>query len=127
MTGIVCKRCAGADHVLNGHVRGHQRYSCRACGCNFTMTPPRGKPEAMKEAAVALYALGGMSFCGIARLLGVSDVAVLNWVRAKARQVPEPVAQTPADGAKAVVVIDEMWHFLKKSPESCGCGGHSIL
>jgi transposase-like protein len=59
------------------------------------MTPPRGKPPAMKALAMLLYAMGNVSFCSIARILGVSDVAVLNWVRDDARKLPEP--STKAD------------------------------
>src|SRR5271169_1028777 len=86
MSEVCCKRCGAADHMKNGIVRGVQRYLCRSCGCNFTMTPPRGKPPAMKALAVLLYAMGNMSFCAIARILGVSDVAILNWVRDEARK-----------------------------------------
>ena len=111
MDEVCCKRCAAADYMKNGTVRDHQRYRCRSCGCNFTMTPPRGKPPAMKALALLLYAMGGMSFCAIARILGVSDVAVLNWVRDEARQIPEPSTKSE----EVVVTLDEMWHFIKKN------------
>src|ERR1700688_3563287 len=77
MSEVCCKRCGATDHVKNGIVRGFQRYLCLSCGCNFTMTPPRGKPPAMKALALLLYAMGNVSFGSIARILGVSDVAVL--------------------------------------------------
>jgi transposase len=35
------------------------------------------KPAAMKALALLLYAMANVSFCSIARLLKVSDVAVL--------------------------------------------------
>ena len=54
-------------------MRGFQRYLCLSCGCNFTMTPPRGKPPAMKALALLLYAMGNVSFGSIARIPGVSD------------------------------------------------------
>ncbi len=111
MTEICCKRCGAGDFVKNGVVRDMQRYHCRSCGCNFTMTPPRGKPPAMKALAVLLYAMGNMSFCSIARILGVSDVAILNWVRDGARTVPEPSIE--AD--QVVVTLDEMWHLFQKN------------
>jgi hypothetical protein len=57
------------------------------------MTPPRGKPPAMKALALPFYAMGNVSFCSIARVLGVSDVAVLNWVPDEARKRPEPSTQ----------------------------------
>ena len=110
MSEVCCKRCGAADYMKNGIVRGVQRYHCRPCGCNFTMTPPRGKPPAMKALAVLLYAMGNMSFCAIARILGVSDVAILNWVRDEARKVSEPSTK----GEAVVITLDEMWHFVKK-------------
>ncbi len=64
----------------------------------------------MKALALLLYAMGNVSFCLIARLLHVSDVAVLKWVRAEARKLPIPEVA----GETVVVTLDEMWHFLKK-------------
>ena len=83
-----------------------QRYRCRACGCHFTDTPLRGKPPAMKALAVLLYGMGGMSFSGIGRLLGVSDVAVLKWVHAEAAGLPEPEVPTIAAMLRGGIIID---------------------
>src|SRR3954452_13028016 len=110
MATLSCKSCGGTEAAKSGFVRGLQRYRCRSCGCNFTNTPARGKPAATKAMAVLLYAMGNMSFGMIGRILGVSDVSVLRWVRAEAEALPEP--DVPAD--VKVLVIDEMWHFVKK-------------
>ena len=118
MSEVCCKRCGAADHTKNGIVRDVQRYLCRSCGCNFTMTPPRGKPPAMKALAMLLYAMGNVSFCSIARILGVSDVAVLNWIRDEARKLPEPSIKAEV----VVITLDEMWHFVKKRLKNCGFG-----
>jgi transposase-like protein len=75
--------------------------------CNFTATKRRGRPAAIKALATLLYAMGNMSFCGIARLLNVSDVAVLKWIRQAALKLPEPEMVE-------LVMLDEMHHFLKK-------------
>ena len=123
MTEVHCKSCGSVTFVKNGFVRGKQRYRCKACGCNFTDTPLRGKPAAMKALAILLYAMGNMSFLGIARILGVSDVAVMKWVRAEAQSLPEP--EIPAD--VATVSLDEMWHFLEKKRKNSGSGGPLIL
>ena len=123
MDGIVCKRCQGTDYVKRGTVRNLQRYQCKACGCNFTDTPLRGKPPAMKALALMLYAMGNMSFCSIARLLGVSDVAVLKWVRNEARRLPEPAMTAET----VVITLDEIWHFLKKRLASSGFGARMTL
>lgn len=123
MATLSCKSCGGMEATKSGFVRGLQRYRCRACGCNFTKTPPRGKPAAMKAMAVLLYAMGNMSFGMIGRILGVSDVSILRWVRAEAKALPEPAV--PAD--VKVLVLDEMWHFVKKSQTRFGSGAPMIL
>src|ERR1700745_2785342 len=109
MTEIICKRCAGTDYVESGIVRRLQRYKGRTCGCRFTNTPARGKPPEMKALALLLYAMGNMSFCSIARLLGVSDVAVLNWVRNEARQLSEPFVTAET----VILTLYEMVDFFK--------------
>jgi transposase-like protein len=111
MSEIICKSCQATDYVKNGVVRGLQRYCCKECGCNFTATKPRGKPPAMKALAVPLYAMGNTSFGMIARFLGVSDVAVLKWIRAAAEKLPEPEMSAEV----VVLTLDEVWHFLKKT------------
>jgi transposase len=64
-----------------------------------------------------------MSFCSIARLLGVSDVAVLNWIRDEAQKLPEPKGESE----QVIVTLDEMWHFIQKKLVSSGFGGPTTL
>ena len=113
-----CKRCGSEQHVKNGFMKGLQRYRCKACGLNFTATPPRGMPLAMKVTAVLLY-VSGLSMNRTAKLLGVSTPSVMTWIE----QFAEVYAQKPDPEGRAVVVeLDEMWHFLKKSGTSSGSG-----
>ena len=123
MSEISCRRCAGAAFVKNGTARGYQRYRCKACGCNFTATPERGKPAAMKALAVLLYGLGNASQGMIARLLGVSHVAVYRWVRAAGEAAPAP----SAEASGGIVQIDEMWHFVNGKKTRFGSGGPTTL
>ena len=121
--GLRCKRCGGEEHVRNGLMRGKQRYRCKACGLNFTDTPPRGMPLAMKVTAVLLY-LSGLSMNRTAKLLGVSTPSVMAWIE----RFAEVYAQKPAPEGRAIVVeLDEMWHFLKKSGTSSGSGRLGIV
>ena len=121
--GLRCKRCGGEEHVKNGLMRGKQRYRCKACGLNFTDTPPRGMPLRVKVTAVLLY-LSGLSMNRTAKLLGVSTPSVMTWIE----QFAEAYAQKPEPEGRAVVVeLDEMWHFLKKSGTSSGSGRLGIV
>ena len=109
---MACKGCSGTDHTKNGLARGKQRYRCKACGLNFTDTPPRGMPLRLKVEAVLLY-VSGLSMNRTARLLGVSTPTVQAWIERFAQvyaQKPEP------EGRAVVVELDEMRHYLKKKP-----------
>ena len=121
--GLRCKRCGAEEHVKNGLMRGKQRYRCTACGLNFADTPPRGMPLAMRVTAV-LLSLGGLSMNRTAKLLGVSTPTVMAWIE----RFAEVFARKPEPAGRAVVVeLDEMWHFLKKSPASSGSGRLGIV
>ncbi len=90
--GVSCKRCGSAEHVKNGLMRGKQRYLCKTCGLTFTDTPARGKPLALKAAAVLLY-VSGLSMNRTAKLLGVSTPTIQAWLEqfaAAHSQKPEP-------------------------------------
>jgi transposase-like protein len=116
MTELRCEQCGSASFVRNGMAQGHQRYRCKACGRSFTATPARGKPPAMKALAVLLCALGNVSQGMIAKLLGVSHVAVYKRIRAAGEEAPAPSA-TPADN---IVQIDEMWRFVDGKKQGLG-------
>src|SRR5215213_7890932 len=118
--GLRCKGCGGEEHVKNGFMRGKQRYRCKACGLNFTDTPPRGMPLRVKVEAVLLY-LSGLSMNRTAKLLGVSTPSVQAWIE----RFAEVYAQKPEPEGRAVVVeLDEMWHYLLISR---GIPGHVRL
>ncbi len=120
---VCCKRCGSAEHVKNGLMRGKQRYLCKACGLTFTDTPARGKPLALKAAAVLLY-VSGLSMNRTAKLLGVSTPTVQAWLE----QFAAAYAQKPDPEGRAVVIeLDEMGHYLKKSPSRSGSGKLGIV
>src|ERR1051325_955204 len=103
--GLRCKRCGSEAHVKNGLMRGQQRYLCKACGLNFTDTPPRGKPLALKAAAVLPY-LSGLSSNPPAQRVGVSTPPIQAWLEpfaAAYAQKPEP------EGRAVGIELDERW------------------
>ena len=121
--GLRCKRCGSEEQTRNGFMRGQQRYRCKACGLNFTDTPPRGMPLQVKVTAILLY-VSGLSMNRTAKLLGVSTPSVMAWIAQVAKDhAPKP---TP-EGRALVIELDEMWHYLKKRPTSSGCGRLGIV
>src|SRR5215203_2602670 len=114
--GLGCQRCGSEEHVKNGLMRGQQRSLCKGCGLTFTHTPARGKPLALKAAAVLLY-VSGLSMNRTAKLLGVSTPTIQAWLEpfaAASAQKPEP------EGRAVVIELDEMGHYLKKVRDPMG-------
>jgi transposase len=108
---------------VNGLMRNKQRSLCKSCGLNFTDTPPRGKPLALKAVAVLLY-VSGLSMNRTAKLLGVSTPTIQAWLE----QFAQAYAQKPEPEGRAVVIeLDEMWHYLKNSPSHSGSGRLGIV
>lgn len=118
-----CKKCSSNNGVKNGFIRGHQRFKCKNCGCVYTDTKPRGKPLAMKALALVLYTIGNASFGMIGRILGVSNVAVLKWIRNEAQKLPEPSVSKES----TLIQIDEMWHFVDGKKTKFGSGKPMML
>ena len=118
MIRISCKSCSSKEYVKNGFVRGLQRYRCKNCGCNFTNTKTRGKPEAMKALAVLLYGICNASQGMIARLLSVSHVSIYRWIRKEAETMELPEVSEDVE----IVQIDEMWHFVNGKKTRFGSG-----
>ena len=120
---VCCKRCGSTKYVKNGLMRGKQRYLCKTCGLAFTDTPARGKPLALKAAAVLLY-VSGLSMNRTAKLLMVSTPTVQAWLE----QFAAAYAQKPEPEGRAVVIeLDEMWHSLTKSQSRSGSGRLGIV
>ena len=121
---VKCFQCGGERCVKSGFMQRQQRYKCKGCGYHFINKPRRGHSQATIAMAVWLY-LSGLSQRRIARLIGVSPVAVLHWIKNFAlNKAPKPV---PPEGGVAVVELDQMWHLLKKSPTKSGSGKLIVL
>jgi len=76
-----CSKCNCSNSVKSGKINGRQRYKCKECSCNYTvLIKSTAKPKSFKQQALHLY-LEGLGFRSIGRILGVSNVSVLNWIR----------------------------------------------
>lgn len=114
-----CPKCASVEAVKNGKMNGKQRYKCKCCGCNFTKTDTYHTPLELRRKCLSLY-LEGVGFRGISRLTGVSHVTVMKWVKKLGQRIEQ---LRPKEGDQVnVMELDELWHFVKKSPTSAGSG-----
>ena len=124
---MYCPKCTTENYVKSGFTKGRQRYKCKNCGCNFTQSKKRGASLETKLLALNLY-LEGTGFRAIGRILKVSNVTVLYWIRTLGKSVKHHVlANLPNDIRDVdIIEMDEMWHFTKKKNGSSGSGLLSI-
>ena len=106
---LKCPKCGSEKRIKSGFNNKKQRYLCKKCGCHYTVSQ-RGYPEHIRRKAIQLY-LEGNGFRRIERILKVSHVSVINWVKkagAKLEKVPKK------DEKVDVLELDELYVNFKK-------------
>jgi transposase-like protein len=92
-----CPRCKSPERVKNGKVNNLQRYKCKNCGFNFTVSIKSTiRDSRLKRFALTLY-LEGLGFHTIGRILGVSHVAVIKWVNKFGNKLNEIRIELPVE------------------------------
>ena len=77
----ICPNCSSSTYVKSGIINGRQRYKCKDCGYYFTVNKLGKKiDDYYVNKALQLY-LEGLTYREIERILGVSHVSVMNWVK----------------------------------------------
>jgi transposase-like protein len=77
----VCSNCNSEKHIKSGIVADRQRYKCKDCNYYFTVDKIGKKiDEYYVNKALQLY-LEGLTYREIERILDISHVSVMNWVK----------------------------------------------
>ena len=75
-----CPKCNSDLKIKNGWIRNLQRYMCKNCSNNYTVTQKSyAVDKKQKRQALVMY-LQGMSISAIARIVNVSHVSVRRWI-----------------------------------------------
>ena len=78
---MICFHCHSEDKVKNGIIRELQRYKFKHCGKDYTFDYSYfAEKEKRRRFGLYVY-LEGLGFHSIARLLNVSHLTVMNWVK----------------------------------------------
>jgi transposase-like protein len=76
-----CPNCGYNQYVKSGIVKGKQRYKCKKCSYYFTVNKMGKQIDSYYvNKALQLY-LEGLSYREIERILGISHVSIINWVK----------------------------------------------
>lgn len=120
MKAIACPKCGGEALIKSGIVKSRQRFRCKACNYFFTVLK-EGKnidPYYVIK-ALQLY-IEGVTYREIERILGISHVSVMNWVKKYNIHAPENYEYRPS---YKVLNHNELVEFFrdKESLKSSGC------
>ncbi len=119
MKDIFCPKCKSTDIVKSGMAKGKQRYKCRACNYHFTvMKDGKSIDPYYVIKALQLY-IEGVTYREIERILGVSHVSVMNWVKQYLVKVPENLEFRPT---YQVLDHQELMDFYKDRESLRGTG-----
>ena len=81
MKQINCPRCSGEDIMKSGVVKGRQRFKCRNCSYFFTVLKGGKQVDPYYVIKALQLYIEGISYREIERILGISHVSVMNWVK----------------------------------------------
>jgi transposase-like protein len=112
-----CPKCKSTEFVKDGIVKERQRFQCKHCKYRYTVEQ-RGKPNSLKKLALQMY-LEGMGFRSIERILKVSNVTVLNWIKSFGKQIEE---YRRPEGNLEIIEMDELHTFIGEKKTIAGSG-----
>ena len=113
-----CPKCKSEKKVKNGVLKGVQRFKCKDCGFNYTVElKSTAKPIDTKKFGLMLY-LEGLGFQSIGRLLNVSHVAVIKWIKKFGEQIEEFKTDKPVK----IIELDEMHSYIGSKKTIDGFG-----
>jgi len=114
-----CPQCQSEKIIKSGILNDRQRYKCKSCNYHFTVNK-LGKriDQYYVTKALQLY-LEGISYREIERILGVSHVTVMKWVR---KHNIKQVHQTDYHPTYKIITSDELANFFAKRENVKGAG-----
>ena len=96
MTPPTCPKCESTAATKSGMVGGRQRFKCKSCGYHYTVAKVGKEIDSYYVIKALQLYLEGVSYREIERLLGVSHVSVMNWVKKYAVRAPRQTSPRPS-------------------------------
>jgi transposase-like protein len=120
MKQIACPKCQSEVLIKSGVVKGRQRYKCKGCNYSFTVLKESKQIDPYYVIKALQLYIEGVTYREIERILGISHVTVMNWVKKYSIKMPENNDYHPT---YKVLTHAELLDFLgdKNSLKSAGC------
>ncbi len=114
-----CPKCESVEATKSGIISDRQRFKCKECGYHYTVAKVgREVNPYYVVKALQLY-IEGVGYREIERLLGVSHVSVMNWVKKYAVRAPR---QTDYHPTYKILTQNELSEFFQVPANVKGAG-----
>lgn len=105
-----CPKCQSDNYVKSGIIKTRQRFKCKSCNYYFTVQKLGKRIEGEYVVKALQLYLEGISFREIERVLGVSHVSVMNWV--KTYNIKRPNKTTNIQPEIQILPFDDLMDFI---------------
>ncbi|MGV6860423.1 MAG: transposase [Putridiphycobacter sp.] len=114
-----CPNCSSIDFIKSGIINNRQRYKCKECNYYFTVNKIGKRiDDYYVTKALQLY-LEGLTYREIERILGISHVTVMNWVR---KHNVKRLNNNKYHPSYKIFNSQELAHFMSKPENISGSG-----
>lgn len=114
-----CPQCQSDKIIKSGVLNDRQRYKCKTCNYHFTVNKLGKRIDQYYVTKALQLFLEGLSYREIERILGVSHVTVMKWVR---KHNIKQVHQTDYHPTYKILTSDELANFFSKRENVNGAG-----
>jgi len=120
MKQIACPKCKREALIKSGVVKGRQRFRCKSCNYFFTVLKEGKHIDPYYVIKALQLHMEGVTFREIERILGISHVSVMNWVKKYNIRAPENYEYRPT---YKVLNHTELLDFLRdrETLRNSGC------
>lgn len=115
----LCPKCQSEQIIKSGIVNQRQRYTCKNCRYNFTVSKLGKQIDVYYVVKALQLYIEGISLREIERVLGVSHVSVSNWIRKYNIKAPEHYDYHPT---YKVLNHSELTDFISKKDNMSDSG-----
>ena len=119
MNSPSCPKCDSPEATKSGVINERQRFKCKICSYHYTVAKMGREVDSYYVIKALQLFIEGVSYREIERLLGVSHVSVMNWVKKYGVKAPR---QTDYHPTYKILNQRELADFFQKPENVKGAG-----
>lgn len=114
-----CPNCNSDQFIKSGIINKRQRYKCKSCNYFFTVSKAGKSIDSYYvNKSLQLY-LEGLTYREIERILGISHVSVMNWVKKYGIKRPNQINYHPT---YKIMNAQELSNYFQNTTNLTGAG-----